>query len=172
MSSSRQVLRGLGFASVLVAAALSLSACQVRPLYADMDGKERSISITEPDSRVEQLVRNELVYAFSGGAGEPANPAYQMDLQVTAKATGVLAQGTNDEYTAARVVVTGAYKMIDQATGQTLFSGQRQTVALVDNPDQEYANVRALRDAENRAAREAAAFLNADIAGKFARKGL
>ena len=95
-----------------------------------------------------------------------------MDLQVTAKATGVLAQGTNDEYTAARVVVTGAYKMIDQATGQTLFSGQRQAVALVDNPDQEYANVRALRDAENRAAREAAAFLNADIAGKFARKGL
>ena len=49
---------------------------------------------------------------------------------------------------------------------------QRQAVALVDNPDQEYANVRALRDAENRAAREAAAFLNADIAGKFARKGL
>ncbi|TDH37805.1 hypothetical protein E2A64_01295 [Pseudohoeflea suaedae] len=172
MSSSRQVLRGLGIASLLVAAALSLSACQVRPLYADMEGKERSISITEPGSRVEQVVRNELIFAFSGGSGEPANTAYQMDLKVTAKETGVLSAGTNDEFTAARVVVIGAYKMIDQATGKTLFTGERQAVAQVDNPDQEYADVRAIRDAENRAAREAAAFLNADIAGKFSRMGL
>lgn len=172
MSSSRQVLRGLGLASLFAAAALSLSACQVRPLYGNMAGQDRSIAISEPNSRVEQVVRNELVFAFGGGSGEPSNPAYRMDLDVAVRNQGVLSAGANDEFTAARVVVIGKYVVTDAASGQTLFSGERQAVAAVDNPDQEYADVRAIRDAENRAARETAAFLNADIAGKFAAKGL
>tara|TARA_B100000949_G_scaffold188353_1_gene171115 strand:- start:5 stop:487 length:483 start_codon:yes stop_codon:yes gene_type:complete len=159
-------------ASLLAATAVALSACQVRPLYGNMAGTERSISISEADTRVEQLVRNDLVFAFSGGSGEPANPAYRMDLDVRVIKQGVLAAGANDEFTAARMLVIGRYAMVDAATGQTLFTGERRAVSQVDNPDQEFANVRAERDAENRAAREAAAFLNADIAGKFAAKGL
>ncbi len=172
MSSSRQALRGLGLASLVAAAALSLSACQVRPLYGNMGGANRSVTISEADTRVEQVVRNDLVFAFGGGSGEPANPSYRMDLDVSVLKQGVLAAGVNDEFTAARVVVIGKYAMTDVATGETLFTGERRAVAAVDNPDQEYANVRATRDAEDRAAREAAAFLNADIAGKFAAKGL
>jgi LPS-assembly lipoprotein len=172
MSSSRQVLRGLGFASLFAAAALSLSACQVRPLYGNMSGANRSVAISEADTRVEQVVRNDLVFAFGGGSGEPANASYRLDLDVVAVNQGVLAAGANDEFTAARVVVIGKYVMTDSASGEVLFSGERRAVAAVDNPDQEYADVRATRDAENRAAREAAAFLNADIAGKFAAKGL
>lgn len=172
MSSYRQVLRGLGLASLLVATAIGLSACQVRPLYGNMAGTERSISISKADTRAEQVVRNELVFAFSGGSGEPANAAYRMDLDVQVVKQGVLAAGANDEFTAARMLVIGNYTMVDAATGETLFTGERRAVSQVDNPDQEFANVRAELDAENRAAREAAAFLNADIAGKFAAKGL
>lgn len=168
MSSYRQMLVTLGAVAL---ALVALSGCQVRPLYADGAGAQRAIAISEPRHRVEQLVRNELVFIFGGGAGEPTNPVYRMKLLVTSRLQGVLPSGGDDEFTAARVVVDAKYTLTSVATDEVVLTGERSAVAQLDNPAQHYGTTRAIHDAENRAAREAAQFVNADIAGKLAALG-
>ena len=70
---------------------------------------------------------------------------------------------------AGRIVVTADYNLARESTGETVRSGKRSTVALVDFPVQEFAKVRATRDAENRAARELAELIRADIAASLPR---
>jgi leucyl-tRNA synthetase len=43
-----------------------LAGCQAQPLYGSMSGANQSITVSEADSRVEQVVRNELVLGFGG----------------------------------------------------------------------------------------------------------
>lgn len=168
MSSFRLVVQFLRYVVISLVAGSVLTACQIRPLYSDLSGARQSISISDPTDRVGQVVRNELIFAFSGGGGEPANPQYKMDLKVAVFKQGVLPAKTADEFNAARVEVTANYDLRDSATGETLFSGQRRAVAALDNPDQDYGNTRATLDAENRAAREVAAFIQLDVTGKLA----
>jgi LPS-assembly lipoprotein len=54
-----------------------LAGCQAQPLYGSMSGANQSITVSEADSRVEQVVRNELVLGFGG---EQQNGAYQLNL--------------------------------------------------------------------------------------------
>jgi leucyl-tRNA synthetase len=53
--------------------AVLLAGCQAQPLYGSMSGANQSITVSEADSRVEQVVRNELVLGFGG---EQQNGAY------------------------------------------------------------------------------------------------
>jgi len=169
MSSFRPVYRFLRCACFAFVAGLAITACQVRPLYSDVaGGSVQSIGISAPASRVAQVVRNELIFGFSGGGGEPTNPQYDMDLNVSVTNQGVLPAGNADEFAAARIVVAVSYTLRDSASGERLFSGERHAVASLDNPDQEYGRTRAVLDAENRAAREAAAFIRLDVVGKLA----
>jgi LPS-assembly lipoprotein len=66
--------------------------------------------------------------------------------------------------------MTADYNLTLVESGETLRSGRRQVVALVDFPVQEFAKMRAIRDAENRAARELAELISADIAAILARR--
>ena len=169
MSSFRPFIHFLRYMSFAIVAGLTITACQVRPLYGEMaGGSAQSIGISAPASRVAQIVRNELVFGFSGGAGEPANPQYDMDLDVSVTNQGVLPASNAGEFNAARIVVTASYTLRDTSSGERLFSGERRAVAALDNPDQEYGRTRAVVDAQNRAAREAAAFIRVDVVGKLA----
>lgn len=150
-----------------------VAGCQVRPLYStggDTEGKLASVSISEADDRVEQQVRNNLVFLLSGGAGELQAASYHLDLDVTARTIGVLLDIRTDVPRAGRIVVTADYNLAKTGTGETVTSGKRSTVASVDFPFQEFAKVRAVRDAENRAARELAELIRADVAAALARR--
>ena len=163
---------------VLGAAGLSLiflAGCQVRPLYsAGPNGAPAaalaSIAIAESDDRVEQRVRNALIFLTSGGKGEPASPQYKLALNVNRQTTGVLfdERKDNDTASAGRVVVVADYNLTRIDTGKTVKSGHRSAVALVDFPVQEFAKLRAVRDAEDRAAREVAGIIRADLAAALA----
>jgi LPS-assembly lipoprotein len=156
-----------------------LAGCQVKPLYSEgPQGKPAkalaSIGISEADDRVEQEVRNALIFLTSGGAGEPANPEYKLALNVTSDVQGVLFdQNTTDENSdtagAGRIVVMADYNLTRVDTGETVRSGNRTAVALVDFPEQEFAKVRATRDAEKRASKELAEIIRADIAAALGR---
>ena len=61
-----------------------------------------------------------------------------------------------------------AIKTFDELVSRVK-TGKRRTVALVDYPDQEFAKIRATRDAEDRAARELAELIRADIAAWLGR---
>jgi LPS-assembly lipoprotein len=144
-----------------------LAGCQVRPLYSTDSGMEAtlaSVSISEADDRVEQQVRNALIFLLAGGAGEPASAAYHLEINVAVRNVGVLIDTVADVPRAGRIIVAADYNLTRVESGETIRSGKRSTVATVDFPIQEFAKLRAVRDAENRAARELAELIRADIA--------
>lgn len=149
-----------------------LSACQVRPLY-DSEGqtaaKLASISFSEATSRVEQEVRNRLIFLTSGGAGEPEKADYSVDLAVTSSVAKLLLINSSDTARAAKVTVSATYSVTRESDRQVLKSGRRSAVALVDYSIQEFANKRAVRDAEDRASRELAELIRADVATALSR---
>ena len=150
-----------------------LAGCQVRPLYSTpggTEGKLASISISEAGDRVEQQVRNDLIFLFAGGAGEPQNAVYHLEMDVTVRTVGVLNDVRDDIARSGRVTVTADYNLTRADSGETLASGKRSAVAMVDFPAQEFAKLRAIRDAENRGARELAELIRADIASALARR--
>ncbi len=150
----------------------AISGCQVKPLYAtgtQTAEKLASIEISDADDRVEQEVRNSLIFLTSGGAGEPENPQYRLALNVTSQVKGVLYDQESDTAGAGRVLVQADFNLSRADTGETVKSGNRSSVALVDFPVQEFAKLRAIRDAENRAARELAEVIRADIASALGR---
>lgn len=147
--------------------ALALTSCQVRPLHDGSAGRAEnlgSITYSQADSRVGQEVRNHLVFLTGGGAGEPANPQYKVDMKVESRTMGVLLEQSSDVPKAGRVIVSADYTLMRISDGTVLRTGRRQIVAPVDYPEQEFAKLRAIRDAEDRGAHQLAELIRADIA--------
>lgn len=169
--SIRTGARGAGFAATLLLM-LGLASCQVKPLYATdgaTDAAMRSIQFSEADDRVELEVRNNLVFSAAGGAGEPAAPDYDVDLNVATRNVGVLLEMETDMPRAGRIEVKADFTLKKHGTDEVLRTGHRTAVALVDFPGQEFARLRAIRDAENRAAREVSELIRADLASWLGR---
>lgn len=182
-TDSGRVLRRIVCASMIGALAL-VSACTVRPLYSNAplspgsrtsaNSELASIAIKPVKSRYAQQVRNNLIFGFGRGAGEPASPVYSLDLGVTeaVESAALVQVGTDeDEPTAGSVTLTAAYRLADAKTGVVISSGKRSVTSSFDKPRQEFASYRAQIDAENRAARELAEALQLSIAQDLVRLG-
>lgn len=162
--------------SLLAAVALPLlllaGSCQVRPLYGTDQQTEKALKtvrFSEAETRVELQLRNQLIFMTSGGAGEPANPEYDVQIKLVERNVGVLLDLTDDLPRAGRIILKADFTLKRTATGEVLRTGHRSMVALVDFPGQEYAKIRAIQDAENRAARELAELIHADLASWLGR---
>ena len=174
---SGATIRRFAFAAALVAAAASASSCTVRPLYADAGletgslagnpaGLSHSVTVKPVETRVGLEVRNHLIFLLYGGRGQPVTADYSVDVGVTTSSTRVaVVQVTRDsEPTSAIVTAASLYKIVDNKTGKPVAAGKRAVSASYDIPRQEFAALRAERDAENRAARELAEILRHTIA--------
>jgi len=168
----------------LVASLALVSACTVRPLYSNAPltagstvgaaAELASISVKPVKTRYAQQVRNNLIFGFGQGAGEPATPAYVLDLGVTElveSAALVQIQTDEDEPTAGTVTLTSSYVLTDASTGAVIATGKRSVPSSFDRPRQEYASYRAQLDAENRAARELADLLRLSVAQDLIKHG-
>lgn len=186
VSTLRRVVAGLA-----VASAMAVAGCTVQPLYggatasiapgqqsgrvASIAVKEiasRTASAREVDSRPAQEVRNHLIFGLNGGAGQPASPRYvmELDVQQATNETATVQRSRNDNEPSAGVVkLTGTYKLVDPVSTEVVATGTRSVTAAFDRPVQLFAEARAQRDAENRAARELAAFLQLAVMQDLAR---
>lgn len=182
-SQAAQLLRRAAIGGLVASLAL-VSACTVRPLYSSAPltvgsqtgaaAELASISIKPVGTRYGQQVRNNLIFAFGQGSGEPASPAYTLDLGVSElveSAAIVQVQTEEDEPTAGTVTLTANYVLRDSATGTVVAVGKRSIPSSFDRPRQEFAAYRAQIDAENRAARELADLLRLAIAQDLAKHG-
>lgn len=170
----------VALAGALVALAV-VSGCTVRPLYGDMapaaggavaPAALSSIEIAPASDRVGQEVRNHLIFLFGGGGGQPANPLYRLTLRTRAinlTPTEVNTPRVRLEPTAGAVSVRATYELTEIATGRKISVGVRSVQAQFDIPGQEFAALRALRDAENRGARELAEILRLVVAQELER---
>ena len=151
-----------------------MSGCQVRPLYQESASAVSTgsglsaFSFSPANERVSQQVRNNLIFLTSGGAGETANPTYHVDLVVTESIGTPLLDDTETMPKIARMNLRVVYKITRLADGKILRAASRQATSLYDYPQQEFAKLRAKRDAQNRAAKELAEILRGDLAAFLA----
>lgn len=163
-------MKQLGVRIFAVTFAGLAAACTVQPVYAPTPAHESmpaaalsSIYIEPVKDRVGQQVRNELIFLLNGGAGQPATAVYKLDLTVSQSSTKVLVvlNDLDGEPTASSVKVTGKYRLIRTSDDEEIGSRRASAAASYDLTNQEFANIRAKRDAEDRAAREVAERLRA-----------
>ena len=175
-SSDPAPRRVLAVAAMLMCLAVA-GGCTVQPLYGDrtsaigaqgvVSSRLAMVAIKPARDRVEQEVRNHLIFLMGGGGGEPANPAYSLDLQITSassKPATIETRRVALAPTSGIVTVRSSYRLTDARTGAVISAGRRSIQSSYDIPAQEYAALRAERDAENRAARELAELLRLVIA--------
>ncbi len=158
--------------SITILAVLLLSACQFQPLYGDrtpgQGGGLEQVGVASVDSRVAQQVRNHLLFLMHGGfaSGEKTHEARLIVSYNNVQSAAL--PGVSDT-TAGTVTVRVTYDLIDLKTNESVNRSTRSASASYDRTGQVLANNRATRDAENRAAKEAAEALRLAIASDISR---
>ena len=160
-----------------VSCLLVLAACQFRPLYGETSStlsgdtaNLAAVEVSNVSTRVGQQVRNHLVFLFTGGRPTPEK-THEAVIRVSSGRTELAAipDPSIQDSTAGTVSVNVSYSLIDKETGKTIATGARIGQASYDRTGQVFANQRAVRDAENRAAREAAEAIRLAIASDINR---
>ena len=157
-------------------AAVLMAGCTVQPLYSsgagaggtiggsvtpDMRTKLASVAIDPAGNVFGQQVRNELIFLLAGGAGEPANPTYRLSLGLSSSTLSAVSVDVGDRTDRTGRPSSGIVKatsnfVLRDKDGKPLTVGTRTVGASFDRPRQEFANLRAERDARKRAAKELA----------------
>jgi LPS-assembly lipoprotein len=175
-------------ATVLVAAVAA--GCQVRPLYLDDVASGafspvpdlRAVVVEEPRlrgprrrgrtapglPRIEQVLRNELLFLFRGDGGGPDEERYFLRTIVSAS-TDPLAVDLEEDLPAAVLVTLNATFILSEIeTDETLLTGSSTATASYDFSSQRFSNERAEKDAAERAARQMAQNIASRLAAYFA----
>ena len=163
--------RHLACAAALLA--LALTGCQVRPLYgtsASQVGPQAelpAIAVDPPATRLEQVFRNELLFGLRGGDAGQA-PRYQLVYRLTVRENEIAIErgtGTPNAYQ-----LTGGASFLVKETegGASVFGASVTTADSYTRSSQNFANIRARRDAEDRLAVSLATLTQARLAAFFA----
>ena len=151
-----------------LAAVLPLASCGIQPLYGPTSSGSRlsevmsAVEITPVPGRVGQKLRNELIFANTGG--DTAAPSrYRLDIVVKETVTDELVRISGDS-TGQVYQLNATFKLINLADGKVILEGAAISRAAYDRFQQIYSNVRARYDAENRAARTVAESIKVRIA--------
>ena len=154
-------------------AALALAGCGFQPLYggttaggAKLAEVMAAVDITPIPGRVGQKLRNELIFANTGG-GYAAPARYKLDIAIKESVTDELVQITGDA-TGQVYQLEATFKLINSSNGQVLLEGKAISRAAYNRLQEIFANVRARYDAENRAARTISESIKTQVAAFLA----
>ena len=164
--------------AILVAAALVVAGCQVRPLYLDAASQGprspqpelMAISVDPPRNRTEQVMTNELSFLFRGDGSQPADPLYRLRFVIDTSDDQLAVELEEDLPAAILVTLNATFILSEIATERTLLTGAAKTTSSYDFSSQRFANVRAEKDARERAARSMAENIASRVAAYFAAK--
>lgn len=166
------------------AAAITLSGCQIRPLYgtsttgdfgaqsstvaADLAAIDLdSISSQFAQKDATRILYNELTFKLERGAGA-APKKYRLEVLADVNTAQVAIERFADVPSAYTITMNSTYVMSNIETGETLTTGRTFRSASYDFSDQRFANQRALRDAQERVAKAVADDIATRLAGFFA----
>ena len=165
----------LALVALAVVAGFGLSACGFQPLYGSgtttasgvrLAEVMAAVDITPIPGRVGQKLRNELIFANTGGDYAPES-RYKLNIAIRERVIDQLVQITGD----ARGQVyqlEASFKLINLANGKIIHSGAAISRAPYNRYQEIFANVRARYDAENRAARTIAESIKTQLAAFLA----
>ena len=175
-SADRTTRRWLGRASRMLGLAFAVAlstGCQVRPLYApDASGVSArnqlpAIAVDEPVTRPEQVFRNTLLFGLRGG-GEAASSLYRLNYRITSDVQQLAIEEVTGTPTSYQVNGRIAYILEDAETGEPLLVDEALATASYNRSSQNFANLRAERDAEDRLATTLASKVETRLAIYFA----
>jgi len=136
--------------------ALSLGGC-IQPMYGGLTGTNlrsdlAAIKVEPIPERIGYYLANDLEFAFNG-SGSEVSPKYRLVITVTEKVQTPLVDTISGRATAATVVVDANYKLMASGSDQPITEGTAFVASSYDRTSQRFANLRAARDAEIRAAK-------------------
>ena len=165
----------IALVALAAVAGFGLSACGFQPLYgsgtttasgARLSEAMAAVNVSPIPGRVGQKLRNELIFSNTGG-NYAADTRYRLNIAIRERVIDQLVQISGD----ARGQVyqlEASFKLIDSASGKVISSGAAVSRAAYNRYQEIFANVRARRDAENRAADTVAESIKTQIAAFLA----
>jgi LPS-assembly lipoprotein len=162
------------------AAALALAGC-FRPVYGDgpaaaLPGKSASVDVAAAlktvdirpiDGRVGGKMRNELIFLLRGG--DAAGPiAYRVNIKLSQYGQSAVVDPLAGIPETRTVTLTADYSMTRAGTLDPIATGNAVATATYFSGLQRFANIRAERDAEDRAATQLAERIRSRLQAYFA----
>lgn len=169
--SSFRTLGRIGLILLALSGAASLSACSsFRPVYGDsgIAADRIELSYAKPNSRLEQIIYQELALRFGKTRSEDA-PLLSVTTSVTTSVSGrgLTQTAVVKPATQLQVTVTGA-AILTTADGRLVFQGARKASAGYVSVGQVLADTEAGNEAQERAAKEVSELLRLAILGALA----
>ncbi len=153
----RSVVRGVVMLTALAPLLAGCGASGFKPLHATSgfggsgaSEKLAKIQIAPIPGRVGQRIRNELLFQTTGGSAV-ADPRYRLEIAIRQTVARTLVQ-SDGESSGQIYNLDASYRLIDISEQKVVFEGKSYGRAGFERFESIYANVRARRDAENRAA--------------------
>ena len=174
----RLLLRVAGVA----AAGVALAGC-FQPLYGEhsfsstpgvaaalsaVDVTQIAAPAGSSEARVAVELRNQLLFDLTGGH-DPPPPAYRLAMRMRTERLSTIVDITSGRPDVEDYGLAVNYSLVDIKSGKTVFTSDTFARVSYDIPGQaqRFAEARALRDSENRAAKEIADNVRARIASYF-----
>lgn len=161
----------LGLSVLLIGVTPLLTACGpggFRPVYADSASgvpfgeRMKQVNVATIPGRVGQQVRNQLVFETTGGGAAEIEQRYRLDIILRQRLTSQLVNRKGDSANQT-FNLDADFQLVDTKNNTVVLKGQSFGRASFQRFQTIYSNVRAKRDAENRAARVVAN----DIGGRI-----
>lgn len=154
---------------------LALAGCtEFRPMYADPAtlgaastniGRALSrVRVAPIEGRAGVELRNNLIFELTGGGLEPASADYELTVTISQSAGHLAVEAVSGRPTSAQLAMVARYRLTRTAGGVVVGTGAVTSRVPFEQTVQRFANIRAQRDAEDRAAREIAVLIRNGIA--------
>lgn len=155
-----------------------LGACGFRPLYGTdstspgVANDLASVGIPEPQDRLNQLIRNDLLSAMRpAGTAEPDR--YKLDIEAKAmEDKSIEEKSSNSPHSASTrrltVRVMASFELRDMSGGKTVYKGRTFSNVSYDDVGQSFADLQARTNAMERGAHEIALDIRTRLAAHFA----
>jgi LPS-assembly lipoprotein len=162
----------LAAASLLAA---SLAGC-FQPMYgqstlfgagANLRDDLRQVEVLEIRGRLGQEIRNDLIFELTGGKGNPVGAPYKLALTITSGSQTPLVDVQSGRATSETVVLDVVYRVLDVSNDRVVLTEKALARISIDRSAQRYAATRAVRDAQNRAAKLVAEQIRSRLASYF-----
>ncbi len=131
---------------------LALSGC-IHPMYGSngINAQLARIDVPPIPDRVGHYLAEELKFETNGSGEDPA-PKYRLNITTQETLGGLIVNLHSLTSDAAALTLTANYSLVEIEGGKEVTKGSASATASYDRSQQRFANVRAARDAEIRAA--------------------
>jgi len=141
------------------------------PLYAtssitgapDVGAKLAKMEVAPIPGRVGQKLRNELIYESTGGGNEAVNPNYRLEIVITESISATLVQ-TDGNSSGSVYNLNATFRLVRLKDKTVALQGQSFGRSTFQRFDSVFSNVRARKEAEDRAANTVADDLKSRLA--------